>query len=129
MKVFDSPLDVLAFDYASLGILTAFSNPWTWLAVFIAGVTFWRIRATVNHEQPFPASIDSVADSSRPICYDGSDDRHSEEWFEDWGRLLVVKMGDRSWYKYQDLTAITGNVVRLWDGVRRRNYISTSLGN
>ncbi|CAL1357421.1 unnamed protein product [Linum trigynum] len=37
-----------------------------------------------------------------------------------WETELRVRMGrgELGWYKYQDLTAINGNVVRLWDGGR-----------
>nr|KJB07340.1 hypothetical protein B456_001G017300 [Gossypium raimondii] len=37
------------------------------------------------------------------------------EWWESWERVFRVRKGERGWYRYQDLTAINGNVVRLWD--------------
>ncbi|PSS20759.1 UvrABC system protein like [Actinidia chinensis var. chinensis] len=40
-------------------------------------------------------------------------------WCEDWNRMLVMRMGDIEWYRYQDLTVLNGNVVRLWDGCRK----------
>ncbi|CAN0913878.1 hypothetical protein LINGRAHAP2_LOCUS28196 [Linum grandiflorum] len=36
-----------------------------------------------------------------------------------WEAEVRLKMREgMGWYRYQDLTAINGNVVRLWDGVR-----------
>jgi len=43
-----------------------------------------------------------------------------------WERMLRVRMGEYGWYRCQDLTVINGNVVRLWDGVRREK--NSSLG-
>ncbi|XP_065848729.1 uncharacterized protein [Euphorbia lathyris] len=40
------------------------------------------------------------------------------EWTESLERVVRMRMGDLGWYRCQDLTAINGNVVRLWDGVR-----------
>ncbi|KAL4613871.1 hypothetical protein ACB092_07G013100 [Castanea dentata] len=37
------------------------------------------------------------------------------EWWDSWERVLRMKMGEMGWYKYQDLTELNGNVVRLWD--------------
>ncbi|OIW00208.1 hypothetical protein TanjilG_29198 [Lupinus angustifolius] len=39
------------------------------------------------------------------------------EWWENWERLLKLKVGENEngWYTWQDLTDINGNVVRLWD--------------
>ncbi|XP_008803397.2 uncharacterized protein LOC103716956 [Phoenix dactylifera] len=33
-----------------------------------------------------------------------------------WEGLMVRRRGDLGWYRYQDLTALNGSVVRLWDG-------------
>jgi len=41
-----------------------------------------------------------------------------------WERMLRVRMGEYGWYRCQDLTVINGNVVRLWDGVRREKNSS-----
>ncbi|KAF5726107.1 hypothetical protein HS088_TW23G00848 [Tripterygium wilfordii] len=38
------------------------------------------------------------------------------EWRESWESVLRTRSGEMSWYGYQDLTVINGNVVRLWDG-------------
>ncbi|KAL9399225.1 hypothetical protein Peur_008186 [Populus x canadensis] len=43
-----------------------------------------------------------------------------------WERMLRVRMGEYGWYRCQDLTVINGNVVRLWDGVRREKNSSGS---
>ncbi|WCJ42844.1 hypothetical protein M5689_023628 [Euphorbia peplus] len=37
---------------------------------------------------------------------------------ESFEREVRMRMGDLGWYRCQDLTAINGNVVRLWDGIR-----------
>lgn len=34
------------------------------------------------------------------------------EW---WERMLKLRNGEMGWYRYQDLTEINGNVVRLWE--------------
>lgn len=41
------------------------------------------------------------------------------EWWEGWERLLRMRRGEseNGWYTCQDLTALNGNVVRLWDGM------------
>lgn len=58
---------------------------------------------------------------------EGSDNLTAEEENEDevvegcgewWDTVLEMEMGDMSWYRYQDLTVLNGNVVRLWDGRR-----------
>lgn len=49
-------------------------------------------------------------------------DVHGEEeckWGGDWKRGLRMRNGEDlslGWYRYQDLTVLDGNVVRLWDG-------------
>lgn len=45
-----------------------------------------------------------------------------KEWLSESSSLEVtmkMRMGDMGWYRYQDLTVLDGNVVRLWDGCRR----------
>ncbi|KAJ7979203.1 putative Transmembrane protein [Quillaja saponaria] len=43
----------------------------------------------------------------------GSNGCESEtEW---WEKMLRLRSGDKELYKYQDLTKLNGNVVRLWD--------------
>ncbi|KAI4344648.1 hypothetical protein L6164_011848 [Bauhinia variegata] len=34
---------------------------------------------------------------------------------ESWDKSLRLKMGENSWYMYQDLTELHGNIVRFWD--------------
>jgi hypothetical protein len=36
-------------------------------------------------------------------------------WWESWERVLRTRTGEIGWYRYQDLTVLNGNVVRLWD--------------
>lgn len=38
----------------------------------------------------------------------------------DLGRDMEIRMVDLGFYRYQDLTVLDGNVVRLWEDDRRR---------
>lgn len=43
------------------------------------------------------------------------------EWWE-WERVrMTARIGDMGWHRWQDLTVVNGNVVRLWDECRRRS--------
>ncbi|MED6133754.1 hypothetical protein PIB30_031070 [Stylosanthes scabra] len=42
----DSPLEALAFNYLSFGVLTLLNNLWTWLALLTAALSFWKIRSS-----------------------------------------------------------------------------------
>lgn len=46
MATLDSPLEALAFQYASFGVLAVVNNVWTWIAVVTAAVSFWRMKVT-----------------------------------------------------------------------------------
>lgn len=46
---------------------------------------------------------------------ESGDDEGCGEWWESWERVLTTKTGEMGWYRYQDLTVLNGNVVRLWD--------------
>lgn len=37
------------------------------------------------------------------------------EWWENWDKLLKMRMESPRWYAHLDLTELNGNVVRLWD--------------
>lgn len=45
---------------------------------------------------------------------ESGDDEGCGEWWESWERVLTTKTGEMGWYRYQDLTVLNGNVVRLW---------------
>lgn len=52
-----SPLEALAFNYATFGIFTVVNHLWAWVAVITAAISFWRIRTTSfsdkpDHQQP-----------------------------------------------------------------------------
>ncbi|XP_016486051.2 uncharacterized protein LOC107806412 [Nicotiana tabacum] len=49
-----------------------------------------------------------------------------EMWFENWENLLKMRNGEMGWYRCQDMKVIDGNVVRLWDGCRRRRKAETT---
>ncbi|XP_030470453.1 uncharacterized protein LOC115688690 [Syzygium oleosum] len=36
-------------------------------------------------------------------------------WWWSWEGVVRLRNGEREWYQFQDLRAINGNVVRLWD--------------
>ncbi|KAG7609913.1 hypothetical protein ISN44_As05g019740 [Arabidopsis suecica] len=46
MSTLESPLEALAFEYASFGVFAVVNNVWTWIAVVTAAVSFWRITVT-----------------------------------------------------------------------------------
>lgn len=184
MSSVDSTLEALAFDYLSIGFITALNSLWTWLAVLTAALSFWRIRvsgsnlgspATTNPPPTFqipsireqgskpkevavvpPARASSVsADENDGVTkgkftvYYGEDgcteptvanDIHegcsadlnsSRRWREETSEyeiILKTRMANLGWYAFQDLTALDGNVVRLWDGGSRcGNSVSSRL--
>ncbi|GMI89387.1 hypothetical protein like AT3G43110 [Hibiscus trionum] len=64
--------------------------------------------------------------------YDGGSDGNDKkmtvtkscygEWWESWERVLRVRKGECGRYRYQDLTIVNGNVVRLWDDKTCKGY-------
>ncbi|KAL2250997.1 UNVERIFIED_CONTAM: hypothetical protein Sindi_2222000 [Sesamum indicum] len=47
---------------------------------------------------------------------------------EDWERMMVVvRMGDMGWYRWQDRAVFDGSVVRLWDQGRGRRRHAAAL--
>ncbi|GFY98555.1 hypothetical protein Acr_12g0010960 [Actinidia rufa] len=45
---------------------------------------------------------------------------------ENWENLWRMRIRDNmGWYRYQDLTVMDGNVVKLWDGGRGRSPLSS----
>ncbi|KAM7459301.1 hypothetical protein LguiA_036295 [Lonicera macranthoides] len=161
------PLEALAFNYLTYGVLTAVNNIWTFVALLTAAVSFWRIKSlSVSSKSDPPRRIrDSSPENFSPppppsppaeylsLCAAESSDGttrgkftvyYNEEdnvresgsesegedfdgrycygrdggWCESWERM---KMGEAGWYRYQDLTVLDGNVVRLWDGGKGRN--------
>lgn len=204
MNVLESPLEALAVNYLSLGVLTVVNNLWTWVAVITAAFSFWRIRAaggaTVaaaflepgdspppphrndqssspssepvpdisvpdvsSDEAPAPAcpapgvvvgevEFDVVTKGIKFVAMYKEDDEEDEcrheltaaaeekenewddekdvadgvdcgEWWESWDKVLRMRTGEKGWYRYQDMTVINGNVVRLWEGSKTRNVI------
>ncbi|KAH7574520.1 hypothetical protein JRO89_XS03G0306500 [Xanthoceras sorbifolium] len=71
MNALESPLEALAFNYLSFGILTVVNNLWTWVAVITAAVSFWRIKtAGATSYSPKPEvqpRNDPSATGSRPV--------------------------------------------------------------
>lgn len=195
MNTLDSPLEVLALDYLSFGLLTVVNNVWTWVAVITAAVSVWRIRsssprcqfpsqaslinpavpsvspspverlAAVEPAAPTPARVVETPRPSSPCVFntegrtsgkftfyydreqeveeeanveynggdaDGEDEngvrrRKSERVKDGWELMMEIRMGDHlGFYRYQDLTVLDGNVVRLWDGCRKRNVINAA---
>ncbi|XP_009780582.1 uncharacterized protein LOC107769213 [Nicotiana tabacum] len=48
------------------------------------------------------------------------EDLMCNDWYQSWEKVIRTKKGEIGWYSYQDLHVIDGNVVRLWEGCRRR---------
>lgn len=190
MNGMDSPLDALALNYLSYGLLTAVSNIWAWIAVITAAFSFWKIRAlssplvsrpeqrqdaaSTSSLPPKMAAVEAAKptavypgetghllsaslttsfcviesegspkgkfslyytwDDFRECDESGGEDEGNggcngggaavmsenlERRWDDWERMMVVRMGDTGWYRCQDLKVLDGSVVRLWDGGRR----------
>ncbi|KAL4333488.1 hypothetical protein GQ457_07G039500 [Hibiscus cannabinus] len=82
-------------------------------------------KLTVYYENAFGGESDIDGDTAETewcngdgYCKEGS--CGGGEWWESWERVLRLRKGETGWYRYQDLTAINGNVVRLWDDSCRR---------
>ncbi|KAK4266059.1 hypothetical protein QN277_027032 [Acacia crassicarpa] len=52
MNALHSPLDALAFDYATFGFFTLVNNHWTWFALLTAAFSLWKIRAKPHSPPP-----------------------------------------------------------------------------
>ncbi|XP_041006163.1 uncharacterized protein LOC121250959 [Juglans microcarpa x Juglans regia] len=200
MNVLESPLEALALNYLSLGVLTVVNNLWTWVAVITAAFGFWRIRTTggstvsaaflKSGDSPPPHRNDRSSSRSDPVPdvssdeatapvlpapapgvvvgeveFDGGtkgakfiavykeEDECSHEltaavaaaaenewdengvadvvecgewWPESWEKVLRMRTGEMGWYRYQDMTVLNGNVVRLWEDSRTRDVIRYS---
>ncbi|MCE5167228.1 hypothetical protein HAX54_043442, partial [Datura stramonium] len=53
--ILEIPLEALAFDYLSFGLLfTVINSVWTWVVVITAAVSFWRIKtfSTLPTQEP-----------------------------------------------------------------------------
>ncbi|OIT29914.1 PREDICTED: uncharacterized protein LOC109210714 [Nicotiana attenuata] len=48
------------------------------------------------------------------------EDLMCNDWYQSWEKVTRTKKGEMGWYSFQDLHVIDGNVVRLWEGCRRR---------
>ncbi|CAI9780326.1 unnamed protein product [Fraxinus pennsylvanica] len=71
MNALDSPLEALAFNYLSYGILTAVNSIWPLVAVLTAAVSFWRIRAFSSSKLvPRGRSPDCASTSLSPVDED-----------------------------------------------------------
>ncbi|GLT98827.1 hypothetical protein SLE2022_163070 [Rubroshorea leprosula] len=55
-----------------------------------------------------------AAEEEEDECSDQSGNGGTEEWWGSWEGVLTTRRGEMEWYRYQDLTVINGNVVRLW---------------
>ncbi|GLT62845.1 hypothetical protein SLA2020_354480 [Shorea laevis] len=58
----------------------------------------------------------TVASEEKEYWSECDDGGMSEEWYwGSWERMLRIRTAEMGWYRYQDLTVINGNVVRLWE--------------
>ncbi|KAL1531308.1 hypothetical protein AAHA92_33999 [Salvia divinorum] len=49
-----------------------------------------------------------------------------EAWRGDWEAVIALRTGDMVFYRWQDRTVLNGNVVRLWEG-RRRKHVAAQV--
>ncbi|KAJ8543373.1 hypothetical protein K7X08_005896 [Anisodus acutangulus] len=75
-------------------------------------------KLTVYYKQDDGGECDGYGEDDKEGEDDGAE--LSKVWFENWERLLKIRYGEMCWYCYQDMKVIDGNIVRLWDGCRRR---------
>ncbi|XP_022756407.1 uncharacterized protein LOC111304154 [Durio zibethinus] len=86
-----------------------------------------KFKLTVYYEDD--GESDEDGETTATEWSDGDDDCKEGscgEWWESWERVLSVRKGETGWYRYQDLTVINGNVVRLWNESCRRGRYSSS---
>ncbi|GMJ07265.1 hypothetical protein like AT5G20790 [Hibiscus trionum] len=70
-----------------------------------------KFKVTVYYEDDREKSdVDVDGEMTGTGWSDGGGD--CNEW---WERVLRLRNGEMGWYRYQDLAALNGNVVRLWD--------------
>ncbi|KAE8665288.1 Plant invertase/pectin methylesterase inhibitor superfamily protein [Hibiscus syriacus] len=80
------------------------------------GVTRGKFKLTVYHDDDGEKSdVDVDVDSGVRGMGPGDGGGECNQWWESWEGVLKLRNGETGWYKYQDLTALNGNVVRLWD--------------
>ncbi|KAE8682597.1 Plant invertase/pectin methylesterase inhibitor superfamily protein [Hibiscus syriacus] len=81
-------------------------------------------KLTVYYEEDIDGeTTDTEWSDGDGYCTEGS---RGGEWWESWEGVLRFRKGETGWYRYQNLTAINGNVVRLWDDSCRRGMYSRS---
>ncbi|KAE8675982.1 Plant invertase/pectin methylesterase inhibitor superfamily protein [Hibiscus syriacus] len=87
-------------------------------------------KLTVYYYNDIGGENDDEGGTTETEWCDGDKYRKEEscggEWWEGWERVLKLRKGETGWHRYQDLTAINGNVVRLWDDSCRRGRYSSS---
>lgn len=52
----------------------------------------------------------------------------SDAWRDDWETMMVMRMGDMGWYRWQDRMVLDGSVVRLWEGRSPRHAAAQVVG-
>ncbi|KAE8724471.1 hypothetical protein F3Y22_tig00010526pilonHSYRG00014 [Hibiscus syriacus] len=136
-QLLDSRLEALAFNYLSLGSSLL-------LIIYGRGSLSSRRHSSFRYgdDERFAVRLQWRGDEkweAQVDCYYEEDidgETTDTEWsegdgnctegscggdrWESWERVLRLRKGETGWYRYQDLTAINGNVVRLWDGSCRR---------
>ncbi|XVF35179.1 hypothetical protein REPUB_Repub18cG0122800 [Reevesia pubescens] len=86
-----------------------------------------KFKLTVYYKDDGESDIDGEMKTIKERGSDGDGDCKGGscgEWWENWERALSLRNGEKGWYRFQDLTALNGNVVRLWDELscRRGRY-------
>ncbi|KMS95309.1 hypothetical protein BVRB_009490 [Beta vulgaris subsp. vulgaris] len=148
MNGVDSPLEALAFIPLNLGPLfsAAIINLWTWLAVFTAAFSFWRLRLSSpkSHISLSPPKPNPPPNTTTSFLFEEREnveqhhDDEQEQQQEGEGDGVVLTRGniegdqcvmikkwgsseftvDFGWYNYQNRNVIDGSVVRLWEEER-----------
>lgn len=108
-------------------------------AVEIAGTP--KVRFTTYFEKEEFIGCCHVEDEEEdPTVYVGEEfdqpevelPRKREEAEAKWESMVLRRRGDLGWYCYQDMAALNGSVVRLWDGdreSRRRRKGSVAISS
>ncbi|XP_042003819.1 uncharacterized protein LOC121752793 [Salvia splendens] len=162
----DSPLEALAFNYLSYGLLAAVNNVLAWIAAVTTAVSFWRMRILPATDCHVDAAAEQVAESEAAVVparaapcvvlerqgstkmkfslYYKEEEEEEDLWGDDedggeieesgvslgfeiggnweWDAAIALRRGDLGFYTWQDRTVLSGNVVRLWEGRRRKQH-------
>lgn len=80
----------------------------------VDGVTKGKLKFTLYYERECESDVTLAGESEWE--WEKREGR-SEWWWDSWERVLRMRNGENEngWYTCQDLTALSGNVVKFWD--------------